>query len=191
MSKAAVEGRVRAALTLAMADTITIRKLGPDEADAAVPDLTDVLMDCVAGGASVSFMEGVTRERLERFWRGVAAAVRGENRILLVAEANGAVVGTVQLVPCPIDNQPHRADVAKMLVTTAARGAGVGAALMTAIEVEARAIGRTLLTLDTVTGGAGDRLYRRMGWTFVGVIPDYALFPDGKPTAATIFYKTV
>jgi GNAT superfamily N-acetyltransferase len=174
-----------------MGDAITIRKLSADEAEAAVPALTDVLMDCVVGGASVSFMAGVSRERLAGFWREVANAVRADGRVLLVAEADGAIVGTVQLVPCAIDNQPHRADVAKMLVSRSARGAGVGARLMAAVEAEARAIGRSLLTLDTVTDSAGERLYRRMGWTFVGVIPDYALFPDGAPTAATIFYKTL
>ncbi len=174
-----------------MADAITIRKLNADEAMSAIPALTEVLMDCVRGGASVSFMAGVSYERLAAFWRGVAEAVRSEDRVLLVAVSGGTIVGTVQLVPCTIDNQPHRADVAKMLVTRASRGAGVGAALMTAVEAEARGVGRTLLTLDTVTDSAGDRLYRRMGWAFVGVIPGYALFPDGAPAATTIFYKAL
>jgi GNAT superfamily N-acetyltransferase len=173
-----------------MSENLTIRALSPDEADAAVPALADILLDCVAGGASIGFMADVTRERAEAFWRAVARGVREEGRILLVAETSGGeAVGTVQLIPCLIDNQPHRADVAKMLVKRSARNMGLGAALMAAIEAEARRIGRSVLVLDTVTGAAGDRLYRRMGWTHVGDIPDYAFFPDGRLTPTSLFFK--
>lgn len=172
-----------------MPATIAIRTLSPDQALAAAPALASVLLDCVAGGASVSFMADLTRERAEAFWRGVAEAARADGRVVIVAEADGAIVGTVQLIPVRIDNQPHRAEVAKMLVARGARRAGVGAALMSAVEAAARAMGRSLLTLDTVEDSAGDRLYRRMGWTYVGTIPDYALYPDGAPCAASLFYK--
>jgi GNAT superfamily N-acetyltransferase len=174
-----------------MEQTLVIRSLSPDQALAAAPALAEVLADCVAGGASVSFMANVTLERLERFWRAQAEAARGDGRAILVAEQEGVIVGVVQVVPVQIDNQPHRAEVAKMLVHRRARGAGVGAALMAAAEEAGRAMGRTLLTLDTVTGEAGDRLYRRMGWTFAGSIPGYALLPDGAPTATSYFYKVV
>ena len=108
---------------------------------------------------------------------------------LLVAELDGEVVGTVQLCHATPENQPHRADIAKMLVHRRARRRGIGAALMRAVEDRARAAGKTLLVLDTVTGLDGERLYARMGWTRVGVLPGYALFPDGTPCDTTIFYK--
>ncbi|MDR3513978.1 MAG: GNAT family N-acetyltransferase [Caulobacteraceae bacterium] len=166
-----------------------IRTLSPDEALAAAGALGAVLFDCVAGGASVSFMADLTCERAEGFWRDAAIAARSDGRAIIIAELAGEIVGVVQLVPVAIDNQPHRAEVAKMLVRRGARRAGVGAALMAAVEVEARRMGRWLLTLDTVTGEAGERLYRRMGWTHAGDIPDYALFPDGRLCGTSLFYK--
>lgn len=174
-----------------MEQGLVIRALSPDQALAAAPALAEVLADCVAGGASVSFMAGVTLERLERFWRDQAEAARVDGRAILAAELDGAIVGVVQVIPIHIDNQPHRAEIAKMLVHRKARRAGVGAALMAAAEAAGQAMGRTLLTLDTVTGEAGERLYRRMGWTFAGSIPGYALLPDGAPTATSYFYKVV
>jgi GNAT superfamily N-acetyltransferase len=174
-----------------MSPAITIRRLSPEAVLVAAPTLADVLLDCVAGGASVNFMADLSRARAEGFWRGVAEAARDDGRVVIVAEADGVIVGTVQLVPVRIDNQPHRAEVAKLLVSRAVRGAGVGAALMGGIEAAARDLGRTLLTLDTVDGEAGDRLYRRMGWSFVGSIPNYALYPDGRPAATNIFYKEI
>ena len=150
-----------------------------------------MLLDCVAGGASISFMAGLSSERAEGFWRDAALAARGDGRAIIVAEADGAIVGVVQVIPVLIDNQPHRAEVAKMLVHRRARKRGVGARLMTAAEAAARAMGRTLLTLDTVTGADGERLYRRMGWTFVGAIPDYALYPNGRLVGTSIFYKAL
>ena len=110
-----------------MDTAITIRTLSPDEALAAAPALAEVLLDCVAGGASVSFMADLSRERAEGFWRGVATAARTDGRAVIVAEADGVIVGTVQMIPVLTDNQPHRAEVAKMLVTRAARRAGLGA----------------------------------------------------------------
>lgn len=151
--------------------------------------LCDVLIDCVAGGASVSFMWPLSRTKAEGFWRGIAAsAARGERRVF-VAEAAGEIIGTVQVVLDLPENQPHRAEVAKMLVHRRARRRGVGAALLAAAERGALEAGRTLLVLDTVTGGDGERLYLRQGWQRCGEIPRYALWPDGRPCSTTVLYK--
>jgi GNAT superfamily N-acetyltransferase len=157
--------------------------------DALIEGLADVLIDCVDGGASVSFMHPLTRERAVTFWRRVAEGVAAGRRAVLVAEDAGGLCGTVQLVFDLPENQPHRADLAKMLVHRRARRQGLGAALMRAAEDTARACGRTLLVLDTVTGGDAERLYARLGWQRVGVIPGYALFPGGGLCDTTVFYR--
>jgi len=157
--------------------------------DAAIAALSDVLIDCVEGGFSVSFMHPLTRERADAFWRKVAADVASGARALLVAEDHEGVCGTVHLVLDMPENQPHRADLVKMLVHRRARRRGLGAALLRAAETLALDCGRTLLVLDAVTGDAGERLYTRLGWTRVGVIPRYALMPDGTPCATTYFYR--
>jgi len=152
--------------------------------------LTDVLLDCVAGGASVSFMSPLPRARALEFWREAAGAVgRGERRVLLARDHDGAVLGTITLILKQADNQPHRADVAKMLVLRGARHRGVAGALLREAERVAVAAGKTLLVLDTVTGTDADRLYTAQGWQRVGEIPDYALWPDGRPCPTTFFYK--
>lgn len=150
-----------------------------------------MLIDCVEGGASVSFMIPLTRERADAFWRRVADGVAAGDRLLLVAEAAGKreILGTVQVAFAVPENQPHRGDVAKMLVRRSARRQGLGARLVRAAEEAALAAGRTLLVLDTVTGSEAERLYQRLGWTRVGVVPDYALWPDGRPCDTTFFYK--
>jgi GNAT superfamily N-acetyltransferase len=172
-----------------MAVTIrTLGSLGPREIDG----LCDVLVDCVAGGASVSFMHPMTRAKAEAFWVGVAAAVgRGERLVFAAEDGSGRIVGTVQVILHLPENQPHRGDLAKMLVHRRARRAGVGSALLAAAERGARAAGRTLLVLDTVTGGDAERLYARHGWQRCGDIPNYALFPDGRPCGTTVFYKAL
>jgi GNAT superfamily N-acetyltransferase len=168
---------------------ITVRnltKLGQREIDG----LSDVLIDCVEGGASVSFMFPMTRAKAEGFWRDVtASAERGERVVVAAIDEQGAIVGTVQVVWAQPENQPHRGDIAKMLVHRKARRRGVGAALLEAAECVAREAGRTLLVLDTVTGGDAERLYARQGWQRCGEIPDYALWPDGRPCATTVFFK--
>jgi GNAT superfamily N-acetyltransferase len=173
------------------AGPVTIRAARPEEAEALVPELAGILIDCVENGASVSFMSPLTVGRAEAFWRGVFAGVQRGDRVLLVAETATGPVGTVQVVFAPQENQPHRADVAKMLVRTCARRQGIGAALMRAAEDAALSAGKTLLVLDTATGETGERLYERMGWTRVGVIPDYALYPDGRLCATTVYYRRV
>lgn len=151
--------------------------------------LSTVLLDCVEGGASVSFMWPMSREHALRFWRKVADGVARGERALLVAEDDAGICGTVQLILDLPDNQPHRADLAKMLVHRRARRHGLGARLMQGAEAMARDCGRTLLVLDTVTGGDAERLYIRLGWTRVGEIPRYALMPDGAFCSTTVFYR--
>lgn len=157
--------------------------------DEQVGHLADVLIDCVEGGASVSFMLPLSREKALAFWQRVARGVAAGERALLVAEDEAGICGTVQLILDLPDNQPHRADVAKMLVHRRARRRGLGAALMRAAEDVARDCGRTLLVLDTVTGADGERLYERCGWVRVGVIPRYALYPNGGYCGTTVFYR--
>jgi GNAT superfamily N-acetyltransferase len=157
--------------------------------DAQVDELAGLLIDCVEGGASVSFMHPLTRDRAAAFWRRVAHGVAAGERVLVVAEDARGLCGTVQLVLEQPENQPHRADLAKMLVHRRARRQGLGAALLRAAEAEARACGKTLLVLDAVTGGDGARLYERMGWVRVGDIPNYALMPRGEPCSTTVYYR--
>jgi GNAT superfamily N-acetyltransferase len=150
--------------------------------------LADVLIDCVDGGASVSFMSPLTRERAVAFWQGVAKGVTEGKRALFIAEDALGVCGTVQLVFDLPENQPHRADLSKMLVHRRARRRGLGAALMRAAEDTARECGKTLLVLDTASDDA-ERLYERMGWQRVGSIPDFALLPQGGLCATIVFYR--
>lgn len=168
----------------------TVRRLHAID-DAHVDGLVDVLIDCVEGGASVSFMDPLTRERAAAFWRRVAEGVAAGERALLVAEDAQGVCGTVQLILNLPENQPHRADVAKMLVHRRARRQGLGAALMGAAEAAARECGRTLLVLDAVTGGDAARLYERLGWVRVGDIPRYALMPRGGFCSTTYYYRNL
>lgn len=179
--------------TLSPASTkpsFTVRRLGAHQAAAAVEPLADVLIDWVQGGASVSFMWPLPRDKALAFWRGVADGVARQERVLLVAEdAGGAIVGTVQLITAMPDNQPHRADVAKMLVHRKARRQGVAQQLMAAVDDAARAARKTVLVLDTVTGGDAERLYERAGWQRVGEVPDYALMPDGALCSTTFFCR--
>jgi len=125
----------------------------------------------------------------ESFFENVLREVENGRRILLAAFLDSELVGTVQIVTATPPNQPHRADVAKLLVLRSARGQGIGARLMKQVEEDSRLAGKTLLVLDTVTGDAGEKLYTRLGWTRVGVIPNYALYPDGNWCDTTIFYK--
>lgn len=160
--------------------------------DGDVEGLCDVLIDCVEGGASVSFMWPMTYAKAEQFWRKAAASVaRGERVIVAAYDGEGAVIGTVSVLWAEPENQPHRADIAKMLMHRRARRQGVGAALVKAAERVALEAGKTLLVLDTVTGADAERLYERLGWQRCGVIPNYALWPDGRPCATTVFFKSL
>jgi len=173
-----------------MSEAIKVRRLTAEQAQACAPALADVLIDCVEGGASVSFMLPIARQTALAFWRGVAQDVARGERILLAAEdARQRIVGTAQLVTAQPENQPHRADVAKVLVHRDARGHGVGLRLMLAIDEVARQAGKSVLVLDTVTGGAAERLYVRAGWERVGAVPNYALMPDGALCGTTFYHK--
>lgn len=169
--------------------TVTIETLDAQAARAAVPALAEVLKACVDAGASVSFMQPFGRDEAEAFFRGVADDVAAGAAILIAARRAGALVGTVQTRPAPQPNQPHRFDISKMLVHPHARGRGVGAALLARAEAEALARGRWLGVLDTVTDSDGYRLYARCGWTPVGEIADYALWPQGGLCPTTFFSK--
>jgi GNAT superfamily N-acetyltransferase len=168
-------------------DVRSLQKL--DEHD--LQALSDVLIDCVEGGASVSFMLPMTRGKALTYWRDVAAsAARCERVVLAAYDAAETIVGTVQVVFAQPENQLHRADVAKMLVHRRARRHGVGAALLVAAERHALRSGKTLLVLDTASPDA-ERLYVRQGWRLCGRIPDYALMPDGAPCATAVYYKSL
>ena len=155
----------------------------------ALDQLADVLVDCVEGGASVNFMSPFSQDQALAFFRKVAGSVAAGDTVLLAARLDGRIVGTVQLGLDTPPNQPHRADIKKMLVHRSARGRGIGAALMAEVEEEARRRGRWLLVLDTVPEENGHRLYLRAGWTQTGIVPDYALFPDGRLCDTAIMWK--
>ena len=174
-----------------MADEIEIRRLAPGDLCEHLDALAAVLHDCVAGGASVGYMEPFSHADARAAFEGFAAEVDAGRRLLLAAFADGELVGTVQVIAATMPNQPHRGEIAKLLVHRSARGRGAAQALMERAEAEARAEGKTLLVLDAVTGGDAARLYDRLGWTTVGVIPDYALYPDGRLCDTTVFFKGV
>jgi GNAT superfamily N-acetyltransferase len=156
-----------------------------------IAELADLLVDAIDSGAGVSFLHPLEPERARAFWSGVADDVAAGARALLVAEDEAGIVGTVQLVLSQPENQPHRADLSKMLVHRRARRRGVGAALLEAAEQTARDCGKTLVVLDTNTGSDAERLYERMGWVRVGEIPDFSVQPRGGLRATTVFYKLV
>lgn len=168
---------------------IEIRQLNATQGRQHLPALAQVLLDCVEGGASVSFMAPLPRATAESFFEKVLQDVENGHRILLAAFLDSALVGTVQIHLATPPNQPHRADIAKLLVARSARGQGIALRLMEQAEQASRLAGKTLLVLDTVTGGTAERLYTRLGWTKAGIIPNYALFPDGKWCDTTIFWK--
>ena len=158
-------------------------------ADTALDQLAAVLVDCVEGGASVSFMSPFSHAEALAFFRKVAGSVASGDTVLLAARLDGRIVGTVQLGLDTPPNQPHRGDIKKLLVHRSARGHGVGAALMAQLEEEARRRGRWLVVLDTVPGENGYRLYVREGWSRTGIIRDYAMFPDGRLCDTAVFWK--
>lgn len=170
-----------------MAAIPTIRRL-ERVADADLDGLVALLIDGVEGGASIGFLHPLTQKRARAFWEAVGRGVAAGERVLLVAEDGDGLCGTVQLVVAQMENQPHRADLSKLMVHRRARRHGLGAALMHAAEDEARALGRTVLVLDTAADDA-ERLYQRLGWERVGAIPDYALWPDGRLCATTLYYR--
>jgi GNAT superfamily N-acetyltransferase len=172
-----------------VSDAVEIRRLDAAGVRAHLDGLAAVLHDCVEGGAGVGYLMPFTHDDARAVYETYAEEVERGRRLLLAAFADGVVVGTVQIIFAPHPNQPHRADIARMLVHPSARRRGIGRLLMEQAEREALTEGRTLLVLDTVTGGDAERLYERLGWTKVGVIPNYALMPDGRPCDTTVFFK--
>jgi GNAT superfamily N-acetyltransferase len=168
---------------------VEIRRLTATEARQHLDALAEVLLDCVQGGASVGFMASLTKAEAEAFFEKVIAGVQHGDRILLAAFADSKLVGTAQLLMATYPNQLHRADVAKLLVLRSARGQGLGARLMEHIEEASRQAGKTLLVLDTCTKSSAESLYLRLGWTRAGIIPNYALYPDGTWCDTAIFWK--
>ncbi len=170
---------------------VSVRRLDATEVHAHLDGLAAVLVDCVAGGASVSYMAPFSHEQARAAFEAVAAEVEEGRRLVLAAFDDGRLVGTVQVILALPPNQPHRGEIAKLLVHRSARRRGIAQLLMEHAESEARAEGKTLLVLDTVTGDNAERLYARLGWTRVGVIPGYALYPDGRPCDTTVFWKAL
>lgn len=172
-----------------MSPSFSLRTLSRDDILLNINQLADVLINCVEGGASVSFMLPFYRDSALAFWQRMAASVGAGERLVVVAEQAQRIVGTVQLIIDQPDNQPHRADVAKLLVHDDARRFGVARALMSQLESLAREAGKTVLVLDTASGSGAEVFYQRFGWQKVGEIPRYALMPGGEMTATSVFYK--
>ena len=152
-------------------------------------ELVALVADAVDGGASIGFVLPHAIDDYRRFWDGVAAAAEAGERVVLACEREGRIVGAVQFEPCAKANGRHRGEVQKLLVLRSARGDGIGAALMHAVEARAAKRGHRLLVLDTRVDSAAERLYRRLGWQAFGTVPDYAVDPDGTPAACVFFFK--
>jgi GNAT superfamily N-acetyltransferase len=158
-------------------------------AGSAETRLAEILIACVAAGASVSFLPPLSREKAQGFWHQVAAEVGAGRRVLLGGWRDGTLVGTGMLAFATQENQPHRAEVQKVLVHPSARRGGIGRQIMQALEQSAATAGRHLLTLDTRADDAGEALYRALGWHEAGRIPGYARDVDGSPHDTVFFWK--
>lgn len=173
-----------------MNTSLQIKSLTGEAILTHIDALADILTNCVNGGASVSFMLPFSLEKAHAFWLGIAQSVSRDERVVLACiDAHDGIIGTVQLITDQPENQPHRADVAKLLVHEKARRKGVAMALMEALEVQARDRDISVLVLDTSTGSGAETFYQRAGWQKVGEIPRYALMPDGEMTSTSVFYK--
>lgn len=172
-----------------MTTSFSLRTLSRADILENLSPLSDILADCINSGASVSFMLPFSLQMARTFWLRIAESVAAGERLVLVAEQAGQIVGTVQLVIDQPENQPHRADVAKLLVHQNARRQGLANALMNYLEQLAREQGKSVLVLDTATGSGAERFYVQCGWEKAGEIPRYALMPDGTMTATSLFYK--
>lgn len=168
-----------------------LKILSADDLRFATRDFATLLINCVTHGASIHFLKTIGQLKAVMFWNAIADQAAKDGRVIFAIRRtdDNALVGTVQVVPAAPENQPHRAEIAKMMVLKTERNKGLGEVLMRAAEDAAKQMGKTLLTLDTATGSAADRLYTRLGWTKVGDIPDYALTPEGELCSATVFYK--
>jgi GNAT superfamily N-acetyltransferase len=183
-----LQSGIRAWVYADVRDSAVIEPLSLPLSDSDAQGLGELLVDAVASGAAVSFMDDLTSDRAVAWWQRMTADA-SKRAIFLVARDGQGIVGSVQVHPAWAPNQPHRGELAKLLVHRRRRGKGLGRQLMHAIEDAARRAGFRLLTLDAKAGSVADRLYRELGWTHVGTIPRYALDPDGTPHGAAIFYK--
>jgi GNAT superfamily N-acetyltransferase len=174
-----------------MTKPIAIRPLDNVEAQARLGELADILVDAVAHGSSVNFMAGFSHDEAKAFWRNQLPGITSGEKILFVGDDGDRLVATVLLMFAPQPNAPHRAEIGKMLVHSSMQRQGLGRRLLATAEQAARQSGRTLLLLDTATGSAGDRLYRKCGWTELGTMPDHSFTPDGRLAPATFFYKAL
>ena len=169
-----------------------VEPLDPEAYEAAIPALAELVVDAVAGGASINFLADVTVESAAAWWQARLDDVRDGRTTAFVArdeEQGDRILGVTLLIRSVNANSPHRAEIGKVIVHRTARRRGLGRALMTAAEDRAREEGRWLLVLDTVTDSDADALYRALGWQVTGIVPDYALLPDGRPWPATFFWK--
>ena len=169
--------------------TVDVRELDVDGYRRAIPELAELIVQAVAHGASINFTAEVTTELAAAWWRARIDAVASGQTTAFVAVADGRIVGSTLLVRSLNQNSPHRAEIGKVIVDPGVRRRGIARALMQAAEDRARADGRWLLVLDTVTESPADSLYRSLGWHETGIVPDYALLPDGRPWPATFFWK--
>ncbi len=172
-----------------MTDGVTITTLAGDEYRAAIPQLAELLVDAINSGAGVSFLGGATVEDTGRWWGTIQGEIDSGVITAFVAWLDGRIVGSVLLARSTIPNSPHRAEIRRVLVHRSARRRGIASALLQAAEECARADGRWLLVLDTVTDSPAEALYGAHGWQVTGVVPNFAMLPDGVPTAATFFWK--
>lgn len=171
--------------------TVVVEALDAHGYDAAINDLAALLVDAVDSGAGVNFLAGVTVDETRAWWASRADGVASGMVVPIVARDGSRVVGSTVLLYAWNPNSPHRGEISKVLVHSSARRQGLGRRLMDAAEERARADGRWLLVLDTVTGSEADAFYRAIGWHDVGIIPDFALQPDGSLTPTTVFWKDV
>ena len=161
-----------------------------DAYEAAIPELAHLIVDAVASGAAVNFLDGVHPEEAAEWWRGRTSGIADGSTTLFVAvDSAGHIVGSTLLMRSTNQNSPHRAEIGKVIVRRDARRQGLGRRLMEAAEAQARSEGRWLLFLDTESGSEAEQMYRALGWHEAGTIPDYAMSSDGIPAPATWYWK--
>lgn len=169
--------------------TASIMRLGHEAVRATGQELAQLLKSAVDDGAGIGFMAPLQRDKAEAYWAGVAEAVADGRTLLFVAFEQSRITGTAQLQIVQWPNQPHRAEIAKIMVAPGSRRKGIGRSLLTNAEAAARAMGRTLLVLDTESGSSAERLYLSLGWQKAGIIPDFALRAHGGLTPTTYMFK--
>jgi len=170
---------------------MNIRNLDTETVTLLILKLTALLQDAVESGASIGFLPPLSEKEANEYWQDVASALKTPYRILLIATEGDEVIGTVQLDMASRANGSHRAEVCKLMVHTKHRGKGIAQALMHAIEDEARSAKRTTLILDTREGDPSEKLYKKLGYTLAGSIPEYARSADGSLHTTVFMYKLI